>query len=1007
MAGRVVSISLVAVDRMSRDMLRAAGSVDQVSSALARVSPAASRAAARPLSQFADRVTTVTAATGRATAALATVASTAASLGPALAPAVVAMAGFAKVSAGAAPALAAFAVAGKFTTFTLTQIFKEGSAATKALQPLKDGLDKAGQAASQAAARGISPLAEAFKRLAMPSIRAAMVDIGKATNQAMKDFLAWGKSAEGLKAVKGIVGPIGTAVRDLGPHVSKVAISFTAMLGRIMGVSLAAGKNGLARVLDLVSAKLDTITAASVQAGLDKLRTAFTTVQGVVSTLAGWVGKLAMAYRTYTTQFRAVADAISVAAIIFGGPVVAAVGAAGLIIRHFDQVSAAYARMKAAFASPVPGGMFSRISAEIPKVRQMITDLGANFRSFGQTVLPPVRTAFDQIWQAIGPRLEDIYRKLTTNLIPAFGGFVQAMGPVVAFLVKKLGPTVAATFGNILRIVGGAIDILAGLFKIATGLLTGDWRKMWSGIRDITRGALNIVRAIISQAWNVIKTAWRMSTGIITAITKRWWSTIRAVFSTALSSVLGRVKAVWGSIRGVFSSSLSAITGNVGRAWSGIRSRTADLASALTGKIKSLMGALKNAFAAGVRGIGSAWDKLREAVKKPVNFTIGVYNRGIISLVNKLADFVGIDSRLGQIPYFARGGTLADPAAARPGMTNGPMAIVGEGRRQYPEYVIPTDPRYRSRASALWASAGQNLMGGREWLTGSQALGGEGIAFASGGTLQALKGGGIIGRFVDGVKNFTLGNVAKAAKGLLGKLFSGGVPGAGIFRDLIAKLPPWIIDKLVGWIKSKVSSGGPGVQRALSFAKAQAGKPYGWGAVGPNSYDCSGLWSAITNVIHGRSPYSRLFSTHSFGASSGPGGYVRGLKSAVQVGVTDAGVGHMAGTLAGHAVESSGSAGVRFDGGARGATNSLFSRVYGMSMDRGGVIPPKSLSLIRNNTGRGELVLTGAQQDILAGRGGDIHLHLDNHGVIGSRLELENWLVRSLDDLRRKRRLPS
>lgn len=31
---------------------------------------------------------------------------------------------------------------------------------------------------------------------------------------------------------------------------------------------------------------------------------------------------------------------------------------------------------------------------------------------------------------------------------------------------------------------------------------------------------------------------------------------------------------------------------------------------------------------------------------------------------------------------------------------------------------------------------------------------------------------------------------------------------------------------------------------AVAFAKAQVGKPYGWGAAGPNAYDCSGLTSA-------------------------------------------------------------------------------------------------------------------------------------------------------------------
>ena len=34
---------------------------------------------------------------------------------------------------------------------------------------------------------------------------------------------------------------------------------------------------------------------------------------------------------------------------------------------------------------------------------------------------------------------------------------------------------------------------------------------------------------------------------------------------------------------------------------------------------------------------------------------------------------------------------------------------------------------------------------------------------------------------------------------------------------------------------------GTGVQRALAYARAQLGKPYQWGAAGPNSFDCSGL----------------------------------------------------------------------------------------------------------------------------------------------------------------------
>jgi cell wall-associated NlpC family hydrolase len=43
--------------------------------------------------------------------------------------------------------------------------------------------------------------------------------------------------------------------------------------------------------------------------------------------------------------------------------------------------------------------------------------------------------------------------------------------------------------------------------------------------------------------------------------------------------------------------------------------------------------------------------------------------------------------------------------------------------------------------------------------------------------------------------------------------------------------------------------GGGRAARAVAFALAQRGKPYQWGAEGPNAYDCSGLtWAAWRHV---------------------------------------------------------------------------------------------------------------------------------------------------------------
>jgi len=108
------------------------------------------------------------------------------------------------------------------------------------------------------------------------------------------------------------------------------------------------------------------------------------------------------------------------------------------------------------------------------------------------------------------------------------------------------------------------------------------------------------------------------------------------------------------------------------------------------------------------------------------------------------------------------------------------------------------------------------------------------------------------------------------------------------------------------------------VARAKLFASAQQGKPYIWGGVGPNGYDCSGFMSAITNVLRGETnPYQRL----GVAASEPWPGFVRGLSSAFALGASSV---HTAGTLGGVNAESTGDH-VRFGGDAHGADDGQFT----------------------------------------------------------------------------------
>jgi cell wall-associated NlpC family hydrolase len=69
-------------------------------------------------------------------------------------------------------------------------------------------------------------------------------------------------------------------------------------------------------------------------------------------------------------------------------------------------------------------------------------------------------------------------------------------------------------------------------------------------------------------------------------------------------------------------------------------------------------------------------------------------------------------------------------------------------------------------------------------------------------------------------------------------------PHAHALRDTVqAGLPAVRLPRLAG--PPAGAAGSPRATRAVTFALAQRGKPYRWGAEGPGAYDCSGLvWAA-------------------------------------------------------------------------------------------------------------------------------------------------------------------
>lgn len=637
-------------------------------------------------------------------------------------------------------------------------------------------------------------------------------------------------------------------------------------------------------------------------------------------------------------------------------------------------------------ATVIVQALIRALRACMPALQQIIISVASLLPE-----LLPLVDLFGQLVAAILPVLPPVVKLaavIIQALVPVLRVAIQVIVLYWTMIVNLLLPVIRALVGvvtwaaGVLQPVFVALGVaFVAVGKAATWLWNNAIGPAFRGIATVAQWlysvvavvllapfllAFKLMAAVVTWWWkNVIAPAWGAVGRLISAA---WTGVIRPVLVTASNFLRNTFAPVFTWLRDkIIKPVWSAISAAVKFAWEHGISQTFNA-------LKSGVGKLGGAFKTGVDAIRIAWDKVRDAAKKPIAFVVNtVFNGGIVKIWNAVAKLVPGVKQLDPITGFARGGVLPGFSPGRDSL----LAAVSPGESIFrPEFTRAVGPQWVHQANLVARRAG--VTGVQHWLTGADHLAGEGLTFAHGGTVPYAGEfgiGGIVGGFLKAAKGFFADGLVKVATRAFNPLINRAQQAIGgtAFGDLAVGTVRGLVGKVLGFFKpleSKIG-GGPGAAKGLAWARGEAGKPYIWGGVGPTGYDCSGFMSAITNVIHGESPHSRLFSTRSFGADGGPGGFVRDLASGFKVGVTNAGVGHMAGTLGKVNVESSGSAGVRVGGGARGWNDGLFTHHYGLKFADGGTVPaylfddggwlPPGVSTVVNGTGRPEPVLTHSQ----------------------------------------------
>lgn len=145
--------------------------------------------------------------------------------------------------------------------------------------------------------------------------------------------------------------------------------------------------------------------------------------------------------------------------------------------------------------------------------------VGAVLDAYNKHIAPIVErlaTKFGELWEKhLGPLAKEIFAFIgkTCELIGII--WKEFLAPFISWIVSKIVPAIAPIIefiGNLLIGIGGTVaDVIKGIMKTLGGLITflsgvfsADWKKAWTGVKDIFKGIFDTLFSIVKVPLNLI-----------------------------------------------------------------------------------------------------------------------------------------------------------------------------------------------------------------------------------------------------------------------------------------------------------------------------------------------------------------------------------------------------------------------------------------------------------------------------------------------------------------------
>lgn len=273
------------------------------------------------------------------------------------------------------------------------------------------------------------------------------------------------------------------------------------------------------------------------------------------------------------------------------------------------------------------GAALGGITAPIAAVIAVIAILVAAFATLWKTN-EKFRNKIKEIWGQIKDTISDFCQGIVDRVNELgfnFKDITDLLWSIWKGFCDLLAPVFEGVFQNIANTIKFVLDTILGIVDIFIGIFTGDWDKVWTGIKEVFTSVWNYIVGFFSNIWNTLK-------GII--------DTVLGWFGTSLSSV-------WTSIKNFFVNTWNNIVTGVSNFVSSIVNFFVSLPGKIAGFFSSIWTTIVN-FVTGlpakaaeigtnfINAVVGFFSELPYKIGYAIGAVLGTIARWVVNMVNKV-----------------------------------------------------------------------------------------------------------------------------------------------------------------------------------------------------------------------------------------------------------------------------------------------------------------------------------------------------------------------------------